>query len=100
MIEINNYKVDIETLKLTKPNGQTIHVDDLPYKEHNLAEILYTTQYIYEDYTEDYDLTEEQCLEVAMTAREYMDDYNVSEDDAIIEALNAHGIKEREEEDD
>lgn len=70
-------------------------IDTLLYSEKKEIEIIYTANYVLEEYKEDYSLTNKECIKVAEKARYYMDDYHISEYDAVPEAIKYYKYDER-----
>lgn len=94
-VEYNGRKFNINNTTYLDEDGKEKDIDTLPYSEHYTIEVIYTANYIWEQWDE-YGLNEEECVEVAERAREYMDDYGCEEDVAIYEALEFYNYSSEE----
>ena len=96
-VEYAGRKFNISNLTYLK-DDEAVDIDQLPYVERSTIEVIYTANYILEQYSDEYNLNEEQCVEVAEQAREYMDDWGCSEEEGVDEALRSLGYENDNEE--
>ena len=100
MVRLGGYDFNLDRMLVKKgPDGEWQDIDELPYREKTVIEIIYTTAYILDEYADGYNIeTEDEALKIAIRAREYMNDYHIDEFDAVEEALDALGYEQDEDE--